>query len=704
MPKKIDTAGLKHFKGKENAMIAGKPESTNTATVAHAVGEYFYWKGVLHIVTAAIAVGGTIQTNTNVKPAVLADDVGALKTAITHTTEYEADGKVYINTDIIAGEAINNQGVIVTKLNYTRTGYIPVNEGDNIYISSNSRQSSGNAWYDVDKQLIGNVFNINTSNNEIKLTAPTNAKYLILCNTTAKFYPSIYRKNKSIERVAFNVQFTEENTSHGFINGNTGSFNASDGWIASDFVALPMPNGGTMDAMSTLYGNGGTAFYDVNKKYISGVNGNSASAQGYSGDALEKYRRYTVPEGTAFVRICLYKYAASYTAERMYIASASIGLDELCQSLAETDRTIYAMNETESMYVNAGANYGHHSGGYSNTQKRFSMLVTTDVHADATALKRAVDYLNVMPCFDCGTCLGDLQGDKFSDNDGTWYTNAIKGAKKPWLTLIGNHDVGIGKKIAQTGTQQQVYEKFIEPNYPYAGIEDPDANYYYKDFATYKIRTICLCAYDVDDNTTSGDEYVVSKYTEYYSQEQITWFVNTLASTPSDYQVIVMIHNTPLAATKDTNVKFNNKTYNLSQETTQDGIIADIVNAWQNGTTLSDTYTCSNTNLSSVTVDADFSSRGTGVFICYLTGHMHIDFVGHITRYPSQTILAFSATNTGTYQNGDDDIPRADYTKAEDCITSFAVDTTAKNIYIVRIGASVSKYFDVREPSVIPYT
>ena len=82
MPKKIDTAGLKHFKDKENAMIASKPESTNTATVAHAVGEYFYWKGVLQEVTAAIAVGGTIQTNTNVKPAVLADDVSDLKESV----------------------------------------------------------------------------------------------------------------------------------------------------------------------------------------------------------------------------------------------------------------------------------------------------------------------------------------------------------------------------------------------------------------------------------------------------------------------------------------------------------------------------------------------------------------------------------------------------------------------------------------------
>ena len=82
---------------------------------------------------------------------------------------------------------------------------------------------------------------------------------------------------------------------------------------------------------------------------------------------------------------------------------------------------------------------------------------------------------------------------------------------------------------------------------------------------------------------------------------------------------------------------------------------------------------------------------------------MHVDFVGHITRYTDQNVLAFSATNAGTYQNADDDLPRADNTKAEDCITSFAVDTTNKKIYIVRLGSNVSKYFDVREPSVISY-
>lgn len=97
MSKKITLEGLDHFKDKENAMIAGKPESTNTATVAHAVGEYFYWKGVLHIVTAAIAVGGTIQTNTNVKPAVLADDVGALKESTNDFQEAISEYKTPVN-------------------------------------------------------------------------------------------------------------------------------------------------------------------------------------------------------------------------------------------------------------------------------------------------------------------------------------------------------------------------------------------------------------------------------------------------------------------------------------------------------------------------------------------------------------------------------------------------------------------------------
>lgn len=331
------------------------------------------------------------------------------------------------------------------------------------------------------------------------------------------------------------------------------------------------------------------------------------------------------------------------------------------------------------------------------------MLVTTDPHGDAVAMERSVQYLNDMPAFDCGACLGDLQANTFSDNDGTWYTNAIKESDKPWLTIIGNHDVGIGKSVSETGNQEEVYNKFILPNMQYAGVTPAGNSYYYKDFPTYNIRVICLNAYDVDNNDIIGSEYVVPRYTEYYSQAQVNWLVTLLNNTPSNYHVMVLTHNTPKGSVKDTAVNFNNRTYSFSPETTQSGIIADILNAWQNGSVLNNTYTCTNTHLDNVVVSADFTSRGNGVLICFLTGHMHVDCIGHITSFMAQNVFTFASTNRGTYQNYWSDLPRADNTKAEDCITSLSVDTTNRVIYINRIGSSVSRWFDVREPSVINY-
>lgn len=470
-------------------------------------------------------------------------------------------------------------------------------------------------------------------------------------------------------------------------NGDEANYN---GWSCTDYIELG--DSYTELIISSPASNGGNydSFYDENKTSI---------APPFALETGEN--RITVPDGAKYVRLSNTTEALNNTTIKNIIGYLMDAVENLQPETVTP--SIASMNIDESMVTNAGANYGSHSGGQSNVQKRFSMLVTTDPHGDATAMERSVEYLNDMPCFDCGVCLGDLQADTFTDNDGTWYTNAIKDSSKPWLTLIGNHDVGIGKSIASTGNQEQVYNKFIAPNLQYAGVTPDGKSYYYKDFATYKIRLICLNAYDVDNNDTSGSEYNVPRYTEYYSQAQIDWFVSLLANTPSDYHVMILTHNTPKASTKDTSVNFNNKTYSFSPESSQQGIVADIVDAWQRGTTLSHTYTCTDANLDSVTVSADFTSRGAGVLICFLTGHMHVDAIGHITSFTNQNVFTFASTNTGTWQNDWSDLPRADGTKAEDCITAIAVDTTNRDIYINRIGSSVSRWFTVREPSVISY-
>lgn len=465
-------------------------------------------------------------------------------------------------------------------------------------------------------------------------------------------------------------------------NGDADSY---AGWSSTDYIEVNKLQK-VLRITSTTASNGNyNAFYNASKTFIS-----SFSISAGTNDI-------SVPYNAAYVRL------SNTTASlSTYIIESLMGY--LSRKAPGLKPSIEEYNSEANMYVNAGANYGHHASGVSNVDKRFSILITTDPHYDTEFLSRAINYLNNMPCFDCGVTLGDMQNNTFSDSDGTWYTNIIKYATKDWFTVIGNHDVGIGNTIAATGTNEQVYNKFIAPNLQYCGVTPDGENYYYKDYSSYKIRVICLNCYDVDDTQTNGTDYVVPRYTEYYSQDQIDWFVGLLKDTPSDYHVLVMVHNTPGASTQDTNVHFNNHIYSFSPETTQGGIITEIVDAWQQGTSLQKTYTCTNANLSSVSVDEDFTSRGVGHLICFLTGHMHTDAIGYITAYNNQNVFTFASTNAGTYQNNWSDLPRVDGTKSEDCITALSVDTTAKKIYITRIGSNISNTFEVREPSVISYT
>ena len=88
MPKKIDTAGLKHFKDKENAMVA----SEFSASKSYAIGEYVYYKGTLYKFKAAHAAGA--WTTSDVEAAKLAGDVSVLK-------ESTNDLKTAINSNLV---------------------------------------------------------------------------------------------------------------------------------------------------------------------------------------------------------------------------------------------------------------------------------------------------------------------------------------------------------------------------------------------------------------------------------------------------------------------------------------------------------------------------------------------------------------------------------------------------------------------------
>ena len=640
------------------------------------------------------------RTLTMSNAAAPADLVGDLKSAV---TDVEA-GYVPLG-NLIPNSYIATTGAVVPYNGWSATDYIPINDSEKLLTITTPNSNGGNydAFYDENKTFItGSAFALVKGENLKAI--PENAKYVRLSNTTANLEQTtvkwwVAKAAETGSNAAFVYTTTGTDCSNAYISID-GNANSASGWRATPYICIPSPNGGNIRVKSTIQGNSGLAFYDKNQRCIYAITGNNASTYGVTANAYPMLRIIQVPNDTYYIRFCVY--TEGYGTESDLYAD-NYGLTQLLSAIGEENQSMMHFNEDILPIVNASANYGYHSGGYYNTNTRFCLLVTTDPHGQKGQLERAVDYMNQMPCFTCGVTLGDIQAGNFAENDGTWYTDVIKNAKKDWLTIIGNHDVGHNNDPSLVGTPESVYQKFIAPNMQYAGATDTGKSYYYKDVDNYKVRLICLNDYDYTNNDIENGVYVVPRYTEYFSQSQIGWLISTLSNTPSDYTVMVLLHNCPGRATKNTNIKFNNSVASWYYESTQNGIITDIVDAWQNGTTLSQTYTCTNSNLPSVTVSADFTSRGNGLFAGFLCGHAHADNVGTITAHPNQNVFTFSATAKGAYQNSDDDLPRQDGTKAADCITALAIDTVHKNVLITRIGSDVSNILAKREPSVIPY-
>ena len=314
------------------------------------------------------------------------------------------------------------------------------------------------------------------------------------------------------------------------------------------------------------------------------------------------------------------------------------------------------------------------------SSKQFCALIAGDIHTDPTRMTSIVEYLNGVNAFDCGIMLGDISGNTFNDPI-TYYSSAIADVNKPWLTVLGNHDVANGA----TG-DADLWTKYGDL-FQYADLASGEAVsgkcYYHKDFATYKIRLIVLMQYDyVFDGGLC------------FGQTQIDWLIQTLLSTPSDYGVIICEHTNPSRyMTYDMDVAYTSDTWRTSNyaPTYMSGDpIPDIINAWINGTTLSKTYAYTFSNPpADLSVSADFSNRGIGEFITYLGGHWHMDVLGHPTGFNNQPDYHVPAAGLSAATQGD--IPRRSGTLSEDSFCAVAVDREKKTVKIFHVGAHRTK-------------
>lgn len=321
---------------------------------------------------------------------------------------------------------------------------------------------------------------------------------------------------------------------------------------------------------------------------------------------------------------------------------------------------------------------------------------------------------------------GDLVWDTYADQT-TWYDLALQKTTKPVLNVIGNHDAGQYNKAIGLGSQSsdlECYNKFIAPyvnagtlsndvTVPGWGVVQPaDAatngnSYYYKDFTDEKIRLIVLCEYETEYELNADGTAL--KYNREYRamrQAQVTWFINTLTNTPSDYGVIVAMHQIPdLLGNEDNEfVSFNlvNNSADCSVYSTDRAWLAKILNAFATKSSLTLTVTQTGAvvqNDATLNCNCDFTSVQSE-FICVICGHTHKDYIGHLLNYPSVAVLCVGADNlhyTSTFQ------PRQEGTPSEDLFNVVNIDRNRKTIKIIRIGSDASVTGQVRDQMIMSY-
>jgi hypothetical protein len=299
-------------------------------------------------------------------------------------------------------------------------------------------------------------------------------------------------------------------------------------------------------------------------------------------------------------------------------------------------------------------------------------------------------------------------------NSGTTFRVSLANefAALPFLGVcIGNHEA----LNSSSSPVSNVFEDNIQElasiyNYLSADNTVTVKTYWYKDFADKKIRLISL------------DMHEGGYYKGNYSQAQITWFVNTLKSTPSGYGVILMHHETEdnldaiVGKTDFNQVGYNPQWYGIDGKK----IVANIIDAFISRSTYSDTYTengfsyygTGNGSGESVTVNADFTtiSDDTIEFIAHLVGHSHRDFIGKYRNSAQyQLCLMVSTGNclcpwkTNPEWANSSDLPRGDSGLTQDLFNIYCIDRDNGTIRIARVGSDITEQMAYRKMMIIPY-
>lgn len=341
----------------------------------------------------------------------------------------------------------------------------------------------------------------------------------------------------------------------------------------------------------------------------------------------------------------------------------------------------------------------------------------SDVHGDTTRWRNAVQLAALIKA-DAVINTGDSVA-YHVENGETFLPTVVSDLMEqmPIISAVGNHDTN-GDSTYRSSLNTNLYNNVIKPFEESAGYIMPSSSeyedaptYYYRDFATQKIRVITLNLYDKGQPDWNSNAI---------SQKQINWLISTLASTPANYGVLIAYHRSCGGVVKDDNYSkfwqvsstsgYSPNTWALTGITGNP--ILDIIDAFIAKSTLTSSFTQSITSntTQTITISADFTSLNSGVeFIAHVFGHHHRDTIGYYNSTQKQLVLCVCQT-TAAYSSvytswaNPSDLPRFGGGKEQDAVNVYTIDRNAKSVRVAKFGSTLSsETLEQRDCMVIPY-
>jgi len=298
--------------------------------------------------------------------------------------------------------------------------------------------------------------------------------------------------------------------------------------------------------------------------------------------------------------------------------------------------------------------------GYKKHLPLFTILHFSDIHGDATGMKRLCDFMdeygeNIDDCI----CTGDiLEGSLESDFD-FWAQN---GRGNKVLSCIGNHDLLLSHSTwdwSNLLSQEDAYKKFFAPYIAnWNCVHQENKTYYYKDYVENAIRLIVL------DSNQKSEEL----------DEQLNWLEDVLNDAiKQELHVLIAMHHP---------IRMKKIPCNFSTLDKGDFLGDAEMDVFQDKV-------------------AEFVKNG-GNFVVWLTGHIHYDYIGHSEKYPDQlciTIEALRCYQAMAYNDAD----RTEGMPSQDLYNIVTIDTADGLLKIIRIGCDTDRFLRKKDTLCINY-